>query len=61
MKISFSIDKKLIFLVIAVSITSLSITAYLSFSYAEQILVERTNDLLLGEAMARGNSIKTSF
>jgi HAMP domain-containing protein len=61
MKISFSIDKKLIFLVIAVSITSLSITAYLSFSYAEQILVERTNDLLLGEAMARGNSIKLLF
>jgi HAMP domain-containing protein len=61
MKLSFSIDKKLIFLVIAVSITSLSITAYLSFSYAEQILVERTNNLLLGEAMARGNSIKLLF
>jgi len=44
-----------------VSITTLSITAYLSFSYAEQILIERTNNLLLGEATARGNSIKLLF
>jgi class 3 adenylate cyclase len=44
-----------------VSITTLSITAYLSFSYAEQILIERTNNLLLGDATTRGNSIKLLF
>lgn len=61
MQISFSIDKKLILLVITVSIITLLITAYLSFNYAEQILIERANDLLLGESTVRGNTIRLLF
>mgnify|MGYP003395508760 CR=1 FL=1 len=61
MQISFSIDKKLILLVIIVSVITLSITAYLSFNYAEQILRERANDLLIGESTSRGNAIRLLF
>ncbi len=61
MQISFSIDKKLIFLVIIVSIITLLVTAYLSFNYAEQILIERASDLLLGESATRGNAIRLLF
>ena len=61
MPISFSIDKKLILLVIIVSLITLLITAYLSYTYAEQILIERANDLLLGESTVRGNSLRLLF
>ena len=61
MQVSFTIDKKLIFLVIIVSLITLSITAYLSFNYAEQILIERANDLLLGESTTRGNAVKLLY
>jgi len=59
--ISFSIDKKLILLVILVSVVTLLITAYLSYTYAEQILIERANDLLFGESTVRGNSLRLLF
>ena len=61
MPISFSIDKKLILLVIIVSLITLLITAYLSYTYAEQILIERANDLLLGESTVRGNFLRLLF
>jgi len=61
LQISFSIDKKLIFLVITVSAITLLITAYLSFNYAEQILIERANDQLFGESIGRGNTIRFLF
>ncbi len=61
MQISFSIDKKLILIVIIVSTVTLLVTAYLSFSYAEQILIERANNLLLGESAARGNTLRLLF
>ncbi|MEK6865560.1 MAG: HAMP domain-containing protein [Thermoproteota archaeon] len=61
MQISFSIDKKLILLVIMVSVITLLVTAYLSFNYGEQILREKANDLLIGESTARGNSIRLLF
>ncbi len=61
MQISFSIDKKLVLLVIIVSTITLLITAYLSFNYAEQILIERANDLLLGESTVRVNAVKLLF
>ncbi|MBS3925224.1 MAG: HAMP domain-containing protein [Nitrosarchaeum sp.] len=61
MQISFSIDKKLIFLVIIVSVITLLVTAYLSFNYAEQILIERASDLLLGESATRGNAVRLLF
>lgn len=37
------------------------VTAYLSFNYAEQILIERASDLLLGESATRGNAIRLLF
>jgi len=61
LQISFSIDKKLILLVIIVSVVTLLITAYLSFSYAEQILIERANNLLFGESAVRGNTLRLLF
>ncbi|MFB5621419.1 MAG: HAMP domain-containing protein [Candidatus Nitrosomaritimum yanchengensis] len=61
MAISFAIDKKLIILVMIVSITALSITAFLSFNYAEQILKERTGEQLFGESSIRGDTIRLLF
>ncbi|MGI0057769.1 MAG: HAMP domain-containing protein [Nitrosarchaeum sp.] len=61
MQISFSIDKKLIFLVIIVSVITLFVTAELSFNYAEKILIEKDKDLLLGESTARGNALRLLF
>ena len=58
MAISFAIDKKLIILVMIVSIIALSITAFLSFNYAEQILKERTGEQLFGESSIRGDTIR---
>jgi class 3 adenylate cyclase len=40
-----------------VSILALSITAYLSFSYADEILRERAGEQLLSESTVRGNSL----
>ncbi|MFB5605724.1 MAG: HAMP domain-containing protein [Nitrosarchaeum sp.] len=54
-------DKKLILLVIVVSVITILITAYLSFNYAEQILTDRANDLLLGESTIRGNAVRQIF
>ena len=61
MAISFALDKKLILLVMAVSVIALSITAFLSFSYAEQILKERTGEQLIGESSIRGDTIRLLF
>jgi HAMP domain-containing protein len=44
-----------------VSIVTILITSYLCFSYAEQILTNRTTDLLLSESTIRGNSLKLIF
>ena len=54
-------DKKLIFLVIMVSVITIVITAYLSFTYAEQILTDRASNQLLGESTVRGNAIRLLF
>ena len=54
---SFSLNKKLITLVMIVSVLALSITAFLSFNYADQILRERAGDQLLSESAVRGDSI----
>lgn len=40
-----------------VSLIALSITAFLSFSYAEQILKERTGEQLFGESTIRGETV----
>ena len=41
-----------------VSIIALSITAFLSFNYAEQILKERTGEQLFGESSIRGETVR---
>jgi class 3 adenylate cyclase len=61
MAISFAINKKLILLVMSVSIIALSITAFLSFNYAEQILKERTGEQLFGESNIRGDTLRLLF
>ena len=61
MSISFNLDKKLIFLVMIVSVIALSITGFLSFNYADQILKERTGDQLLGESTSRGETLRLLF
>src|SRR3989304_272602 len=55
--ISFSIDKKLIFLVMIVSIVTISASAYLSFTSATEVLQERMEERLLSESTLRGNSV----
>ena len=44
-----------------VSIIALSITAFLSFNYAEQILKERTGEQLFGESSIRGDTLRILF
>lgn len=54
---TFSINRKLVFFVILVSIVAIFITSFLSFNSAEKILKETTHDLLIGEASTRGDAI----
>ena len=61
MAISFSLDKKLILLVMVVSVVALSITAYLSFNYADEILKERQGEQLFGESRVRGDTLRLLF
>jgi len=61
MAISFSLDKKLILLVMSVSVIALSITAYLSFNYADEILKERQGEQLFGESRVRGDTLRLLF
>jgi len=61
MEISFSLDKKLIILVMIVSVIALSVTAYLSFTYADEILKQRQGEQLFGESRVRGDTIRLLF
>ena len=61
MSISFNLSKKLIFLVMIVSVIALSIIGFLSFNYADEILKERTKNQLLGESTVRGDTIRLLF
>ena len=61
MLISFNLGKKLILLVLIVSVVALSITGFLSFNYADQILKERAGDQLLGESTVRGDTLRLLF
>ena len=56
-RISLGIDKKLIFLVMVVSIVTIAASAYLSFNSASEVLEERMGDQLTSESTLRGNSI----
>ena len=61
MSISFNLDRKLIFLVMIVSVVALTITGILSFNYADQILIERASKQLLGESTVRGETLRLLF
>jgi len=61
MSISFNLDKKLILLVLIVSVVALSITGFLSFNYADEILKQRAGDQLLGESTVRGETLRLLF
>ena len=61
MSISFNLGKKLIFMVLIVSVVTLSVTGYLSFNYADQILKQRAGDQLLGESTVRGDTLRLLF
>ncbi|QLH07786.1 HAMP domain-containing protein [Nitrosopumilus ureiphilus] len=61
MSISFNLGKKLILLVLIVSVVTLSITGFLSFNYADQILKQRAADQLLGESTVRGDTLRLLF
>ena len=56
-RISLGIDKKLIFLVMVVSIITITASAYLSFNSASDVLQERMGDRLTSESTIRGDSI----
>jgi len=43
------------------SVIALSITGFLSFNYADQILKERAGEQLLGESTVRGNTLRLLF
>ena len=61
MSVSFNLSKKLIVLVMIVSVVALSITGFLSFNYADQILKERAGDQILGESIVRGDTLRLLF
>ena len=61
MSISLNLGKKLILLVMIVSVVGLSITGFFSFNYADEILKQRAGDQLLGESIARGDTIRLLF
>ena len=61
MPISFNLSKKLILLVLIVSVIALSITGFLSFNYADQILKDRAEDQLFGESTVRGDTLRLLF
>ena len=52
--ITLTIDKKLVFLVIAVSLIGIGLTVFLSFHYSKVILGERATYQLIGEAAKAG-------
>lgn len=58
MQKTFSINRKLVFLVITVTVIAIFVTSFLSFNSAERILKENTQNLLIREVSLRGESIE---
>ena len=58
MSTAINLSKKLIFLVLIVSVITIGITGFFSFNYADQVLLERTGEQLLGESEIRGETIR---
>ena len=61
MKISFNLDRKLILLVMIVSVIALSIIGYFSFNYSDEILKQKVGDQLIGESAIRGETLRLIF
>jgi class 3 adenylate cyclase len=61
MSISFNLGKKLVLLVMLVTVTALGITSYMSIDYASETLKERGGELLVGESSIRGESLRSFF
>lgn len=61
MSISFNLGKKLVLLVMLVTVTALGITSYMSIDYASETLKERGGELLIGESSIRGESLRSFF
>ena len=57
--IPVTIDKKLVSLVMVVSLVGIGVTIFFSFHYANQILEQRVMDQLRGESGVRGDSISS--
>jgi len=60
-KIRIGLSKKLVFLVMSVSLVAVGISAYLSFTYGVEVLKQKTGDQLLGESTTRGTSLRNLF
>ena len=60
-KIRIGLSKKLVFLVMSVSLVAVGISAYLSFTYGVEVLKQKTGDQLLGESTTRGNALRNLF
>ncbi|WP_428325154.1 HAMP domain-containing protein [Nitrosopumilus sp.] len=61
MSISINLGKKLVLLVMLVTMTALGITSYMSIDYSAETLKERGGELLHGESDIRGESLRLLF
>ena len=61
MSIKFNLGKKLVLLVMLVTIFALGIISYMSVDYSSETLKERGGELLHGESDIRGESLKLLF
>jgi len=61
MSVKFNLSKKLVLLVMFVTVIALGITSYMSTDYASETLKERGGELLIGESSIRGESLKSIF
>ncbi|KFM14585.1 Adenylate cyclase protein [Marine Group I thaumarchaeote SCGC AAA799-D11] len=61
MAVSINLGKKLVLLVMLVTMTALAITSYMSIDYSSETLKERGGELLHGESNIRGESLRLLF
>ncbi|MEK9682183.1 MAG: HAMP domain-containing protein [Nitrosopumilus sp.] len=61
MAVSINLGKKLVLLVMLVTMTALGITSYMSIDYSTETLKERGGELLHGESDIRGESLRLLF
>ena len=59
--ISFTLDKKLVLLVMLVTVIAIGIISYMNFDYATEILKQRGGNQLLGESTIRGETLRLLF